>query len=132
MSTAWRVLMLAGLVASAAQAGEYLHTLKPGCWVCTSPEAYDQAVAEERRADGDLEELKRRLLERKFCMYIDAEYVEKMMIPYAKILERQGNKVKVMFTVDFRKRLGVLHRQITRITYAGWTDAANLVEREIL
>jgi hypothetical protein len=132
MSAAWRVLMLAGLTVSAAQAGEYLQTLKPGCWVCTSPEAYDQAVAEQRRADGDLEELKRRLLEQKLCMYVDAEYVEKMMVPYATILERQGSKVKVTFTVDFRKRLALLHRQITRITYAGWTDAANLVDREIL
>jgi hypothetical protein len=33
----------------------------------------------------------------------------------------------VTFTVDFRKRLALPHRQITRITYAGWTDAGNLV-----
>ncbi len=133
MKTAWRVLMLAGLAVSAAQAGESLQTLKPGSWLCTSPEAYDQAVAEERRADGDLEELKRRLLGQKLCMYVAAEYVEKMMVPYAKVLERQGSKVKVTFTVDFRKRLALLHRQITRITYAGWTDEGNLVAaREIL
>lgn len=133
MKTTYRVIVLMMIVGAAtAQAGEFLHILKPGCWVCSSPEAYDQAVAEERRQNGNAEDLRRQLLEQKLCMWVDDEMVEKMMIPYARILERQGDKVRVEFTVELRKRLAVLHRQISRITYAGWTDAANLREREIL
>ena len=39
---------------------------------------------------------------------------------------------QVTFTVEFRKRFEILHRRITRVTYAGWTEAANLVDKEIL
>lgn len=132
MKTACRVIVLMVVVAATAQAGEFLHILKPGCWVCGTPEAYDQAVAEERRLNGNAEDLRRQLLEQKLCMWVDDEMVEKMMVPYARILERQGDKVRVEFTVELRKRIAILHRQISRITYAGWTEAANLREREIL
>ena len=132
MKTMPFALMLFGVVTARAYAGEYLQTLKADCWVCSTPEAYDVALAEQRRADGDLEELKRRLLAEKLCMYVDAGFVEKMMVPFAKVVERQGTKVKVTFTVEFRKRFEILHRRITRVTYAGWTEAANLVDKEIL
>ena len=133
MRTASLVTLLLTLVGGAAYATEYLQTLKEGSWVCSTPEAYDVAVAEERNWQGaKLEELKRDLLERRLCMYVDAEYVEKMMVPFATVVERQGNKVKVTFTIEFRKRLEILHRQITRVTFAGWTDAGNLRDKEIL
>ena len=133
MRTASLVTLLLTLVGGAAYATEYLQTLKEGSWVCSTPEAYDVAVAEERNWQGaKLEELKRDLLERRLCMYVGAEYVEKMMVPFATVVERQGNKVKVTFTVEFRKRLEILHRQITRVTFAGWTDAGNLRDKEIL
>ncbi len=133
MRTASLVTLLLTLVGGTAYATEYLQTLKEGSWVCSTPEAYDVAVAEERNWQGaNLEELKRDLLERRLCMYVDAEYVEKMMVPFATVVERQGNKVKVTFTVEFRKRLEILHRQITRVTFAGWTDAGNLRDKEIL
>jgi hypothetical protein len=54
------------------------------------------------------------------------------MVPYAKVLERQDGKVKVTFTVQYRKRLEALHRQISRVTFVGWTDPANLLNKEIL
>ena len=133
MRTASLVTLLLTLVGGIAHATEYLQTLKEGSWVCSTPEAYDVAIAEERNWQGaNLEELKRDLLERRLCMYVDAEYVEKMLVPFATVVERQGTKVKVTFTIEFRKRLEILHRQITRITYAGWTDAANLRDKEIL
>ncbi len=125
--------LLVSLAVGTAHAGELLTTLKEGSWVCTSPEAYDIAIEEQRKWEGgNFEELKKDLLDRKLCMYVDAEYVEKMMVPYCHILERNGTKVKVQFTVEFRKRLEILHRFISRVTYAGWTDAANLREKEIL
>lgn len=133
MRPACLVVLLSIVVVGSAQATEYLQTLKEGSWVCTSPEAYDQAVDEQRRwLNGDLEDLKKQLLARKLCMYVGAEYVEKMMAPFAKVLERNGNKVKVSFTVDFRERIEFLHRRITRVTYVGWTAATNLIDKEIL
>jgi hypothetical protein len=54
------------------------------------------------------------------------------MVPYATVLERQGAKVKVTFTLQYRKRLEALHRQISRVTFVGWTDAGNLLNKEIL
>ena len=133
MKIACLLALLVSLVVGTARAGEFLTTLKEGSWVCTSPEAYDIAIEEQRKwQGGNLDELKKDLLDRKLCMYVDAEYVEKMMVPFARVLERQGTKVRVQFTVEFRKRLEILHRFISRVTYAGWTDAANLQEKEIL
>lgn len=112
-----------------APAGEYLKTLKENSWLCSTPEAYDQAIEKERNGQGkNLEELKKQLLEQKLCMYIDHEYAEKIMHPSVKVLERQGNKIKVTFAVEFRKRFELLHHQITRVVYAGWTDTVNLID----
>jgi len=132
MPTTSVVILLLGIVAGPAHAGEYLQTLKEGSWVCSTPEAYDVAIAEVRQQNGDLEDVKKRLLEQKLCIYADAGFVEKMMVPFAKVLERQGNKVKVTFTVEYRKRLEFLHRQISRVEFVGWTDAGNLLDKEIL
>ena len=135
MKTAVAIVVLGGValggVVALAHATDYLQTLKEGSWLCTTPEAYDLAVAEQR-TNGDLNALKERLRAEKLCIYADAEFVEKMMVPYAKVLERQGNKVKVTFIVQYRKRLEFLHRQISRFTFVGWTDASNLEDKEIL
>jgi hypothetical protein len=125
-------LALAGAVVASAGAAEYLQTLKDGTWICVSPDAYDQAILQQKSAGVDLDGLRKDLLDRKQCMYLDAEWVENMMAPFAKVVERQGTKVKVEFTIEFRKRIEFLHRQINRVTYAGWTDSANLVDKEIL
>ena len=45
---------------------------------------------------------------------------------FLKVLERQGNKVKVAFVMQYRKRLAFLHRQISRVTFVGWMDVGNL------
>jgi hypothetical protein len=63
-------------------------------------------------------------------MYVDNTYLEDMMAPFVTVLDQQGNKVQVSFTVEFNKRIHIIHRQITRVTYAGWTDAGNLTLRE--
>jgi hypothetical protein len=132
MKTTAVVILLVGIGVGPAHAGEYLQTLKEGSWLCSTPEAYDVAIAEVRRHNGDPEDVRKRLLEQKLCIYMDAGFVEKMMVPFAKVLERQGNKVKVTFTVQYRKRLEFLHRQISRIEFVGWTDVGNLLDKEIL
>lgn len=132
MKTISLVILVFSIVASPAHAGEYLQTLKEGSWVCDTPEAYDLAIAEERRQNGALEDLKKRLLEQKLCIYMDTGFVARMMVPFAKVLERQDDKVKVTFTVQFRRRLEALHRQLSRVTFVGWTGAGNLLDKEIL
>ena len=136
MKTAVAILALGvvalGMVAGFADATDYLQTLREGSWVCTTPEAYDLAIAEQRKPNSDLGDMKKRFLAEKLCIYADAEFVEKMMVPFAKVLERQGNKVKVTFIVQYRKSIEFLHRQISRVTFVGWTDVGNLLDKEIL
>ena len=132
MKTTSAVIMVVGVVVGLAHAGEPLQTLKEGSWLCTTPEAYDLAIVEQHRPNSDLEGVKERFLAEKLCIYADAGFVEKMMVPFATVLERQGNMVKVTFTVQFRKRLALLHRQISRVTFVGWTAARNLQDQEIL
>jgi hypothetical protein len=133
MKTAWLLAALLSVVVATTHAGETLQSLREGCWVCSSPEAYDLAIQEERKLQGQgLEELKKELLDKKLCMYADHDLVGRMMAPFAIILERNGTKVKVQFTVEYRKRIEFLHRQISRVVLAGWTDSANLTEKPIL
>jgi len=132
MKTTSAVILVVGVVVGLAHAGEPLQRLKEGSWLCTTPEAYDLAIVEQHRPNSDLEGVKERFLAEKLCIYADAGFVEKMMVPFATVLERQGNMVKVTFTVQFRKRLALLHRQISRVTFVGWTAARNLQDQEIL
>ena len=121
---------LVSLAAGLAHAGEP-QTLRENSWLCTTPEAYDRAVEAERKRQGNgLQGLKDQLLDAKLCMYVDHQYVAKMRVPVVTILERQGGRVHVSFTAEWRKRLAVLHEQITRIMYAGWTGAENLKDYE--
>lgn len=126
MKSVCLVILLLSLVVGSAHA-EAPQTLVEGSWVCRTPEAYDQAVEAQRQWQGkDLRDLRKQLLEKKLCMYVDDEYLEDLMAPYVKILNRQGDKVKVSFSVELYKRIAFLHRKITRVTYAGWTAAGNL------
>jgi hypothetical protein len=130
MRTVYVVMLLVSIAVGGAGAAEP-QMLKEGSWLCSSPEAYDQAVMEERNWQGkDLAALKEQLLEQKLCMYVDDKYLEDMMAPFVTVLDQQGNKVQVSFTVQFTKRIRTLHRQISRVTYAGWTDVGNLQPRE--
>ena len=117
--------LLWGLAVAPAQAGDP-YMLREGSWVCRSPETYDIAM-ERLRADGDTSSTRAGLVEEKLCMFIDDEYLEDTMAPFYQIQEREGDKVKVLFTVEFYKKIEYLHRRITRITFAGWTHEDNLV-----
>src|SRR5947208_1491938 len=56
------VILVVGVVVGLAHAGEYLQTLKEGSWVCTTPETYDLAIAEARKPNSNLEDLKERFV----------------------------------------------------------------------
>jgi hypothetical protein len=132
MRTIALLIAVWSILVGPTQATEYLQTLKAGSWVCSTPEAYDTAIAQEQGGTETLEHLKTRLLDQKQCIYMDADFIDRIMAPFAKVVERQGTKVKVEFTVQYRKRLQFLPRQISRVTLVGWTEAVNLVDQEIL
>jgi len=118
-------ILLLSVVAGSASAEEKPQTLQEGSWVCTTPEAYDRVVQEERDWQGkDLEELKKRVREEKRCSYIDHEYLDGLL--FFQVLARQGEKVKVSFIVEFRRSPEVLRRNITVVRYTGWTGIRNL------
>ena len=118
--------MLWGLAIAPVQAGDP-YMLREGSWVCRSPETYDIAMARLRGGKGGTSLVRAELVEEKLCMFIDDEYLEDTMAPFYQIQERDGDKVKVLFTVEFYKKIEYLHRRITRITFAGWTHEDNLV-----
>jgi hypothetical protein len=115
-------------VAGGAEGPPYL--LHEGTWVCESPAAYDQALAEQAKTSGyqDLMALKDRLLEAKLCMYLDDDDIEDMMAPFVEILERDGDKIKVTFTIEFYKRIATVHASFRRVKFAGWTAENRLAD----
>jgi len=114
--------LLSGLAVAPAQASDP-YMLLEGSWVCRSPETYDIAM-ERLRADADA---RGALVDEKLCMFIDDKMLGDTMAPFFQVQERQGDKVKVSFMVEFYKKIEYLHRRITRITFAGWTHEDNLV-----
>lgn len=125
------VLPLAVTTASAAitaQGPPYL--LHVGTWVCTTPEAYDQALAEQAKADGykDLMALKERLLAEKSCMFVDDDDIEDMMAPFVEVIEHQGDKIKVTFTIEFYKKVSEIQAGFNRVKFSGWTAEDRLAD----
>jgi len=114
--------LLSGLAVATAHAGDP-YMLREGSWVCRSPETYD--IAMERLRDNA--HARAALVDEQLCMFIDDEKLEDTMAPFFQVQERQGDKVKVTFMVEFYKKIEYLHRKITRITFVGWTHEDNLV-----
>ena len=63
----------------------------------------------------------------KLSMFIDDECLEDTMAPFFQVRDRQGDKVKVSFMVEFYKKIVYLRRGITRISFVGWTHEENVV-----
>lgn len=96
-------------------------------WVCTSPEAYDAALAAEKALNGaPIERLKADLLDKKLCMRVSSGQIDHIMAPWVEVSENTGDKVKVSFTIDDEERIELLHRKISRITYGGWTGKSDI------
>jgi hypothetical protein len=116
-----------------ANAGDTLTTLKENIFVCISPQVYDEAMVRVREQNGkDVEALKKDLAEKKQCMFVDASMVERLMVPFAVVLERDSGKVQIQFILEQRKNVEFLHRLINRTVLVGWTDEANLEPKKIL
>lgn len=120
------LLIVAPVVA--AEGPPYL--LHEGTWVCSTPEAYDQAIADQATTHGreELMALKGRLLEEKLCMFVDDDHIEDMMAPFVEVIERQGDKIKVTFTVEFYKKVSENEAGFNRVTFAGWTAEDRLAD----
>jgi hypothetical protein len=96
-------------------------------WLCSSPEAYDAALAAEKALNGaPIDKLKGDLLDKKMCMHVGSGQIEGIMAPWVKVLENDGDKVKVSFTINDEERIELLHRKISRVTYAGWTGKLDI------
>jgi hypothetical protein len=120
-------------VAARAYAGEVFQTVKDNTFVCVSPQAYDDAMVRVAQLNGkSIDQLKQELAEQKQCMFVDPEMAEDIMAPFAVVLERDGNKVKIQFVVTQRKKIEFLHRMINRYVLVGWTEIANLTPKAIL
>jgi hypothetical protein len=122
------LLALAVATASAAEGPPFL--LKEGTWVCVTPEAYDQALTEQAKTNGykALMTLKDRLLAEKSCMFVDDEDIEDMMAPFVEVVDRQGEKIKVTFTIEFYKRTSTIGAAFNRVKFAGWTAEDRLAD----
>jgi hypothetical protein len=117
-----------GLAATAAEGPPYL--LHENTWVCVTPEAYDQALVEQAKTNGykELMALKDRLLAEKSCMFVDDEDIEDMMAPFVEVIERQGDKIKVTFTIEFYKRISNIGAAFNRVQFTGWTAEDRLAD----
>ena len=116
-----------------ASAGDTLTTLKENIFVCISPQVYDEAMVRVREQNGkDVEPLKKDLAEKKQCMFVDGAMVERLMVPFAVVLERNSGKVQIQFILEQRKSIEFLHRLVNRTVLVGWTDEANLEPKKIL
>lgn len=106
------------------------YLLEEGSWICVTPEDYDKAVAEQAKTNGypELMALNERLVEAKSCMLIDDEHIEDMLAPFVTVVERQGDKIKVEFWVEFYKRQAELQRAWTHVKFSGWTAEERLAD----
>ena len=106
------------------------YLLEDGTWVCVTPEAYDQAMVEQEKTNGypELMALKDRLLEAKSCMFVDDDDIEDMMAPFVTVVERQGDKIKVEFWIEFYKKVAELNRAWNRVKFTGWTAEERLAD----
>ena len=125
----WAVAALLAVAVTGPAAAQQLdpQVLWDGTWVCSSPEAYTTGLRMvEDRQGKSFGELKAELLKQKLCMYVDGDDVEDMMAPFVTIHDRHGDIVKVSFTIEFYKKIEFLHRNITRVTFNGWTKESSL------
>ena len=106
------------------------YLLEENTWVCVTPEDYDRAIDEQAKTNGypELMTLKDRLLEAKSCMFVDDEDIEDMLPPFVTVVERQGDKVKVEFWVEFYQKLAELHRAWQHVKFTGWTAEERLAD----
>jgi hypothetical protein len=118
----------AASAATAAEGPPYL--LRENTWVCVTPEAYDQALAEQAKTNGykELMTLKDRLLAEKSCMLVDDDDIEDMMAPFVEVIDRQGDKIKVTFTIEFYKRFSDISAAFNRVKFSGWTADDRLAD----
>jgi hypothetical protein len=123
-------LLLALMVATASAVEGPPYLLKEGTWVCVTPEAYDQALAEQGKTNGykQLMALKDQLLAEKRCMFVDDEDIEDMMAPFVEVVDRQGDKIKVTFTIEFYKSTSTIGAAFNRVKFAGWTAEDRLAD----
>lgn len=120
-------MIVAGTSATGQAASDTLTVLFEDTWICANQENYQEAVNRSEAPDSPgLRSLDKELREAGKCMLVDGEKIEDMMAPYVEVLEQNGAHVKVRFSVEYYKRVELLHRRFSRVTYAGWTSSDRL------
>jgi hypothetical protein len=124
--------ILASLFAFSAFAAEDTmhYYLKNPCWVCATPEAYDDAIKAHKALtrEQSLEELEKDLFAKQLCIFIDDDEIGGLTSPYLTILETRDAMTRVSFVIKFEKRLALLNRQLDWYKFNGWTEMSNLKE----
>jgi hypothetical protein len=131
-----RIVLTLALLAVAVSAAQARATkgppylLEEGTWICATPEDYDRAIAEQAKTNGypELMALKDRLLAAKSCMYVDDDDIEDMMAPFVTVVDRQDDKVKVEFWIEFYKKIAELNRAWSNVKFTGWTAEDRLAD----
>ena len=90
-TTVLGLLLVLGFTASAWAWGDDDEpiVLHDGSWICSTPEAYETAIELESTTDKTFSELKKDLLDRKLCMYVDGGDIEDMMAPYVIVVDQR-------------------------------------------
>ena len=113
--------------ASPAVCAQELLTLHDRSWLCVTPEDYTLALARaEEAGPAGAAAVRAELLESKQCILIVENDIEDIMAPFVEVLDRRDGQAQVRFTVEFYKRIELLHRNITRVTFSGWTGEDRL------
>ena len=113
------------LAATASAQNDDLLTLKPGTWVCDSPQSYDEAVAEQQRSQN-LEQLQQRLLKQQRCIYMDIERLKAIQVPLVKITGQENQQSKVSFVIKNMERTPGVDIKLSYVRYIGWTATDNV------
>lgn len=121
------VMMAVAACATAEAAEDAPMVLYEDSWVCATKADYDDALARAGASDSPgLRALHKELRAAGKCMLVDGEEIEDMMAPFVQVTERDGDHIKVRFSIEYYKRIELLHRRFSRVTFSGWTHADRL------
>lgn len=91
--------------------------------LCDGPDAYKEALAKDQANPGaDISILD----SGGRCMWVGYGQIEDIEVPWVRILEKQGDIVKVEYIVENYTKINDAHNKIELERYTGWTAESNL------
>ena len=118
--------VLAVLACTAVASAEQMMFVHEG-WLCASPEAYEQAVAEQKQRNvQEWDQLKKEQADKRACLYVGPTEIDGIIAPYVSVIETRGDKMNIQFFVKYDERIELLHHKMNWVRFVGWTDVSNL------